>query len=113
MNRNETVDLLTLCAGYDRRTVGEADVVAWQKALDGINFRDAGQAVIDHYKSLARFVMPSDVIAGVERIRAARLVAHGPITDDEILAVLDETLPEGRAWVLAQRTIRDKIAAGT
>jgi hypothetical protein len=112
VNRNETIDLLTLCAAYDQRTVGEADVVAWQTVLGLVDARDAGQAVVDHYKSLTRRVMPADVLAGVEQIRLARLTAHGPITEDEILAHLDEKLPEGRAWVLAQRTVREQIMAG-
>lgn len=29
MNRNEIIDLLTLVAGFDYRTVGEGDVMAW------------------------------------------------------------------------------------
>lgn len=45
MNHAEIVDLLTACAAYDRRTVGESDVHAWHKALHDMPIEHALAAV--------------------------------------------------------------------
>lgn len=53
MNPSETIDLLSLIATFDQRTVGEADVAAWQAiALEcGWTFPLARRAVLDYHKS--------------------------------------------------------------
>jgi hypothetical protein len=73
MNRADTAELLALCAAFDRRTVGKADVVAWQKLLAHYAYEDAEAAVNEHYSSEHRWIMPADVIRIVRRIRAQRI----------------------------------------
>ncbi|NIH81702.1 hypothetical protein [Amycolatopsis viridis] len=52
MTPDETIDLLTLIAAYDQRTVGEADVVAWRTVAveEGWTFPLARRAVIEYHK---------------------------------------------------------------
>ena len=51
MNTNEVIDLLTLIAACDQRTVGESDVEAWHAIATqaGWTFPLARQAVIEHH----------------------------------------------------------------
>lgn len=73
MNRTETAMLLTLCAAFDARTIGEADVKAWADVLASVPFVDAEQAVKNHYGSTDDFIKPSHIKAEVKRIRRDRL----------------------------------------
>lgn len=73
MNRAETAQLLTLCAAYDNRTLGDADVLAWAQVLGDLPYTDAQNAVTAHYATETRRIMPADVRAGVRRIRRDRL----------------------------------------
>lgn len=73
MTPEEVIDLLTTAAAYDRRTVGEADVIAWHRAVGDLDFLDAQDAVIAHYTQTTDWLMPAHVIKGVKAIRAARL----------------------------------------
>jgi hypothetical protein len=73
VNRRETAQLLTLCAAFDSRTIGESDVMAWADVLSWVPYVDAEAAVKDHYARQAQRVMPADVIAGVRRIRRDRV----------------------------------------
>jgi hypothetical protein len=52
MTPNETIDLLTLIATFDQRTVGEADVAAWHAiaAECSWTFPLARRAVLEHHK---------------------------------------------------------------
>jgi hypothetical protein len=62
MTPSETAELLALCAAFDSRTIGEADVYAWQLALDETLTLDrAKDAVAAHYAHQTRRVMPADV----------------------------------------------------
>lgn len=72
MNEEETAILLTSAAAFDRRTIGEADVIAWSKLLQDYRFEDAMTALERHYASSREWVMPFDIIEGIKTIRAAR-----------------------------------------
>lgn len=52
MTPAETIDLLTLIATFDQRTVGEADVAAWQAIATecGWTWPLARRAVLEHHK---------------------------------------------------------------
>jgi hypothetical protein len=47
--------------------------VAWSSLIGELDRADALQAVEDHYGAQTRRLMPADILAGVKRIRAARL----------------------------------------
>lgn len=61
MNLSETATLLGLAAAYDKRTVGEVDVRAWQDVLADVKFEVAVDAVKSHYRNSREFLMPADI----------------------------------------------------
>ncbi|MFF0864201.1 hypothetical protein ACFYUV_20750 [Nonomuraea sp. NPDC003560] len=78
MTPEEVIDLLSTAAAYDRRKVGEADVIAWHAAVKDLDFLDAQDAVIGHYTETTDWLMPAHVRKRVKDIRAAR-VAFAPV----------------------------------
>jgi len=73
MNRAEVSLLLGVCASFDARTIGEADVIAWHDVLGDLNYSDAVNAVKSHYGSSADRIMPAHVRSGVRQIRRERV----------------------------------------
>jgi hypothetical protein len=67
MTLDETIDLLTTCAAYDRRTIGKADAVAWHAVVRDLPFTDAQEAVFAHYSESREWIMPADVRTRVKR----------------------------------------------
>lgn len=67
MTPDQTVDLLTACAAFDRRTVGKSDVVAWHAITGDLPFDLAQEAVFAHYRESREFIMPADVRTWVRR----------------------------------------------
>lgn len=108
---DDVVDVLTLCAAYDRRTVGEFDIQAWLDALTiaGVTSRDdALQAVRMHHAGTTDWCKPSHVAAIVRSIRDARF---RNVTDSELMAGVDESTP-GLQWVAILRSRKAQIADG-
>lgn len=75
MNHSETVKLLALMAAMDRRTVGDAEVMAWQGVLSDVDFEDAAEAVRRHYRESDEYLMPVHVRRGADAVRRAREAA--------------------------------------
>ncbi len=73
MTRTETAQLLTMIAAYDRRTIGDADVIAWHDLLTDARFTDAKQAVSRHYSASRQWMMPVELLDGIKAIRSERL----------------------------------------
>ncbi|MEJ9078830.1 hypothetical protein WKY82_10450 [Gordonia malaquae] len=71
LDRDQVIDLLTVIAAYDRRSIGEGDIAAWAESARraGWRFDDAVNAVHDHFADSSRWLMPGHV---TERIRLAR-----------------------------------------
>jgi len=94
MERSEAAKVLTLCAVYDRRTIGETDATEWHKVLNSVRFEDATMAVRQYYAATRQWVMPSDVLAGVKRLRAerlARITDQVPLSDpDDVVGYLHD-----------------------
>lgn len=105
MNAKEAGDLLAKCASYDRRTTGEADIIAWLQALGDLSYRDCEAAVVAHYADSTDWIMPAHIRHRVKEIRRIRL------QDTEIPAPPPELLnnpPAYRAWLReAARRIAD------
>jgi hypothetical protein len=72
---DEIIDLLTLLAAYDRRTIGEGDVNAWMLAAGDLPYDDARHAVARHYRQSREWLMPADVRHLVKAVRDERLAA--------------------------------------
>lgn len=85
MTPEETGAILALCASYDARTVGKADVLAWHHAIGDLPYDDARAAVLAHYRDRRDRIMPADVRHRVKTIREERIKAlptPAPDTDD-------------------------------
>jgi len=105
MTPTETALLLTLIASYDRRTLGDEDVLAWHAALAQVAYADARTVVTDHYRTETAWIMPAHITAGVRRIRSERLTG------------LDALLPDAdpddvQAWLDAYRAQIADVADG-
>lgn len=71
MTADEIIDLLTLAAGYDRRTVGESDVEAWgaMAAKCGWTFPIARRAIVEHFEHSDRPIMPANINTIIDSVR--------------------------------------------
>lgn len=71
MTPAEVIDLLTLAAGYDRRTVGQTDVQAWgaMAAQCGWTSAHAQRAVLVHFERSDRPVMPAHINTIIDETR--------------------------------------------
>lgn len=83
MNLSETADLLTAMSAYDRRTIGDGDVIAWQAILSDASFDDCLEAVKQHYAEHTEWIMPAHVRRAVrdmvsQREMAARATGWAP-----------------------------------
>lgn len=99
MTPSQAGDLLALAAAYDQRTVGTSDALAWGAALEHIDFHDARQAVIEHYRRTDKRLTPADVTTGVRRIRNQRIQAAGdppPDADPDNPTAYRQALAAGR-----------------
>lgn len=82
MNKAECAQLLTVVATYDRRTLGETDVVAWQQALGDLRFEECRDAVVKHYATATDWVMPAHVRRLVLAARQDNAMRALPARDD-------------------------------
>jgi hypothetical protein len=73
MTPDEIVDLLTVAAAFDQRTVGEGDAMAWHAVLGDLDYADAQQAVLGYYADNRQRIMPADVRQRVKAMRRDRL----------------------------------------
>lgn len=85
MRPSEAGILLTMCATFDRRTVGEADAEAWSVTLDGIELEDGKTAIVEHYRESRDWIMPADIRRIVKRIRRERIRNHTEFVPPEWL----------------------------
>jgi hypothetical protein len=72
VNLSETARLLGAMAAFDRRTVGDADVIAWQAIMDDIPFADALEAVKRHYSEGDAWLMPVHIRQSVKAMQQER-----------------------------------------
>jgi hypothetical protein len=86
VNLEDTGRLLALCASYDRRKVGDADVLAWHRVIGDLQFADCEQAVLGHYADCADWLMPAHIRLRVRETRNRRIQATGiPAPPPELL----------------------------
>lgn len=96
MLKSETARLLQMCAAYDLRTVGEADVEAWHAVICGLTFDTCREAVIEHYSDSAERIMPSHVRAIATR--------KGETFTPKTPALPDADPDDVPAWLEAMRS---------
>jgi len=134
VNLSQTAKLLGAMAAFDRRTVGDMDVAAWQSVLADIDFDDGLLAVREWYADNTEWMMPAHVRRATERMqqereRAARSTGwapgqagvpkdqampeiSGPVVERlltrpvrELLRSMGVSLPEGSREALMPRTV--------
>ncbi len=107
MNKSETAALLAMCAVYDNRTIGEADVIGWQAVLADIELEDARRAVVAFYSSeTERRIMPAYVKKQVAQIRNERAARNG------VRCTVEDCGCRGKQLVPMPPTVRRAIAGG-
>lgn len=109
MNLAETARVLAWAAAFDRRTVGEMDVQAWQATLDDLDVEDALEGVTRWYRDRSDWLMPAHLreavkLIQVDRRRAARLAAA------ERAAEVSAIEPR-RAWADLAMAERERLTA--
>lgn len=90
MTHDDVIDLLKVLAAYDKRTVGEADVLVWsEQARRGRWTRDeAVEAVHEHHHRSPEFAKPAHVdqlVRAHRRDRLDRAPASGDTEDRALL----------------------------
>lgn len=121
MTRGDVARLLAYIAAFDRRTLGDADVLAWYDVLGDLDFELARAAVRVWYTERDGWIMPSHIRTAVigQPGSAVRHPSARPVR--EVLAGLEVGFDElanrrglaaARA-ALANRTLGSEIEAGS
>ncbi len=92
MNVRETAAVLAKAQAYDRRTIGEADVLAWHEALSDLDVGDALAAVAAHYRDSTDWLMPVHVRRGVAELARQRRRAELDDAHDREIAAQDRAI---------------------
>lgn len=114
MTRDEVVELLQIAAAYDRRTIGQADVIAWEDAAERGRWtaQDAQEAVRRHYATSTAYLMPGHV---TEALRAKRTMPEAAADQRRALpraACEPETIRNGVDKVFASLARMRAIRGG-
>jgi hypothetical protein len=121
MTLEETIDLLGTCAGFDQRTIGRTDAVAWHTVLGDLPLNDSQTAVIAYYRDNRERIMPADIRKRVLAIRRERLehspppapvpeLADQPVRYRETLSASIRSIADGRQL---RNAIADGVPRGT
>lgn len=132
MRIDETAEVLTKIAAYDRRKLGQADVRAWHAVISDVEKDDAMAAVERWYAEETDWMMPAHlrrIVRDIVRERASAAAKwapgqygipkaepmpeiSGPIAEGELtpevrnlLASVRAMLPEGSRDALMPRTV--------
>ena len=73
MKISEAAAILTKASSFDKRTVGEADAIAWAEALGDIRPQDAIAAVVAHFTESSEWLTPSHITKLVRQARRTRI----------------------------------------
>ncbi|MFI1914544.1 hypothetical protein [Nocardia sp. NPDC020380] len=98
MTRNDVVNLLTMIASFDQRTVGESDVAPWFAALCHLPYGAARDAVLVHHQTSAERIKPVHVIDLARRASNDRVerASASPVFRDQRDAERDARLAQWR-----------------
>ena len=110
MTPEQMIDLLSLIAARDRRTIGKADVAVWMEDIGDLDFNDARRAVADHFREEPdTWLMAGHVRRRVQAMRAERLGPPGPGLSPQIPAADPDDV---QGYLRALREQRARAAAG-
>lgn len=91
MTPQEAGKILGLAAARDRRTVGEADILAWMEDLDGITFDEARQAVARHFQTTTGVWLTAGHVRAIVKLIRAEQKRH---QRSDLLALPGRTEPD-------------------
>ncbi len=97
MNHREVAQVLAKAAAFDRRTVGEADIMAWHEAIGDLAVEEALAGVTRWYRDRADWLMPSHLREAVRLVRADRR-REARIEEAEKRASAAREEPARRRW---------------
>jgi hypothetical protein len=124
MNLEEIGALLAKAAGYDNRTIGQGNILAWHEAIGDLRLDDCLQAVTLHHRTSTEYLMPVHIRRHAAEVRRERqdreleterrleLEAYaataGPLTDrradiQQFVHQVRDTLPESSPEALNPR----------
>ena len=124
MNLEETGAVLAKAAGFDNRSVGPANVLAWHEVIGDLRVDDCLRAITLHHRSSTEYLMPVHVRRLAEDVRRDRqqleleherrlelesyAATAGPLTDrseeiQDFVHQVRDALPEGSPEVLHPR----------
>ena len=117
MTPAECATVLAVAQSYDRRTVGEVDVVAWHRIIGHFAADECREAVVAHYARSREWCMPFDVVTGVRAQRAdrrGRVLEAVPDADPDDVPSYLTALRDGRTRRGGNTKRRDlRAIAGT
>lgn len=89
MNLTEAAVVLAKAAAFDRRTVGDTDILAWHDALSDLPTADCLTAVTEHYRESTDWLMPAHIRRIANDLdRARRREAREQLEADELQAAI-------------------------
>jgi len=99
MNRNDVIDVLTKIAAFDRRTIGEGDIAAWQETIGHLDRDDALTAVTTHFRSSETWLMPVHLIGLARDIAHDRMMRETPAEREQRTAAIDAKTAQRRTAI--------------
>lgn len=69
MNSHETEKLLIEMSAVDNRLVTPPAIVAWAEILQGVDYQDAREALLEHRRDSKEYVLPAHIVANVRKRR--------------------------------------------
>jgi len=112
MTPEQVIDLLTLIAARDRRTVGKIDVTVWHDDIGDLDYTEAAQAVTEHFREEPdTWLMAGHIRRRVKAARAKRIDAAGTVAEHKALHGRD-VADEGAYRAELRRIHRDLGDAG-
>lgn len=111
VTRDEVIDVLTVIAAADRRTVGEADVNVWLTVLDDQPLDLALAAVRDHLREQPdTWVQPGHVYQRIRKMRRDRGQSTVPTREYQALCDSKAAPDENPAVTAARRKAIESFA---
>lgn len=124
MNLEEIGAVLAKAAGYDNRTIGQGNMLAWHEAIGDLRLDDCLQAIALHHRSSTEYLMPVHVRRLAQDVRHERqereleaqqrleldayAINAGPLVDrsediQQFVNQVRDDLPEGHPEALHPR----------
>ncbi|WP_329520529.1 hypothetical protein [Spirillospora sp. NBC_01491] len=109
MTHDQIIDLLSLAAARDRRTIGRADVLAWHDDIGDLPLDDCREAIGIHFRESTEWLLPAHVRRIAKRLRDERGGVPGPGLSPPIPDADPDDVP---AYLAALRRQAAASAAG-